>query len=305
MRALAFVVVALAACRPPFAPEPSLLVGTRLLAAAADPPEIAPGERTTVRVLAGSSAGAVDGARARFALCLAPKALTDANSVAAACAEEGPDVAQLGEGVEISFVAPGDACRRVGPDPPPVSGGQPPLRPRDPDETGGYALPLRVTLSDEPSVVGFALVRLRCNLASAPAEIARAFAAGYLPNRAPALSSLTVADVAGAPLDPAHLPRGRDVVLTAAFDEGAAETFLLYDAERSAIVEARESLRVSWYATGGRFATARTGRAPDEPPLPTDNRLALPDGVGPLTIVAVLRDGRGAASWTILPANIE
>jgi hypothetical protein len=297
--------LALAACQPPFSPEPSLLDRNRLLAVAADPPEVARGERTTLRALAGSPAGAVEGARARFALCLAPKALVDANSVAAACLEDGPDVAQLGEGAAITLAAPGDACRRVGPDPPPVAGGEDPLRPRDPDETGGYALPVRVTLSDDPMVVGFALVRLRCNLASAPAEIARAFAAGYVPNRAPALASVSARDGAGAPLDWGRLPRAAEITVEAAFADGAAERYLAYDPEANALVEAREALRLSWFGTAGRFATARTGRAPDEPPLPTANRLTLPDAPGPLTIVAVLRDGRGGVTWRVIDAAVE
>jgi len=51
MRAAAVAaVLALAACQAPFHPEPSLLVGDRLLAVAADPPEVAPGERTTVPI---------------------------------------------------------------------------------------------------------------------------------------------------------------------------------------------------------------------------------------------------------------
>jgi len=123
-------------------------------------------------------------------------------------------------------------------------------------------------------------------------------------NRAPSLAAIT-ARGSGVTLDWARLPRAAAIAVEAAFADGAAETYLAYDAERGALGEARESLRVSWFATAGRFAAARTGRAPDEPTLPTENQLTLPDAAGPLTVVAVLRDGRGAVTWRVIDAAVE
>ena len=71
---------------------------------------------------------------------------------------------------------PGDACKKFGPQPPDVERGKPALRPRDPDVTGGFYQPVRAKLeASDDEYVAFALERIRCRLANAPADVTAMF----------------------------------------------------------------------------------------------------------------------------------
>lgn len=75
------------------------------------------------------------------------------------------------------------------------------------------------------------------------------------------------------------------------------ETFPVYDIVGQALVDHRESMRVSWFATDGSFAHERTGR--DEGDLATDtsNRWTAPSSPGVVHLWVVLRDSRGGVDY--------
>jgi hypothetical protein len=100
---------------------------------------------------------------------------------------------------------PFEACTLFGPITPPVAKDQLPIRPRDPDITGGYYLPVRVSLwipeplrrpgmAGEDTLVGFELERIACGLANAPPGITRDFNATYTSNQNPHLAGVNLTD---------------------------------------------------------------------------------------------------------------
>ena len=154
------------ACRPELGDRESLVTRTRVLAVRGEPPEAKPGEVVAWTLLVASPNGPLATPIASWAFCATPKLLTENGAASAACLE-GDRVRPLAEGAPaIEAAIPGDACALFGPQ---VTSAD--LRPRDPDITGGFYQPLRVTVfdRDEPALA-FGLQRIRCALANAAAD---------------------------------------------------------------------------------------------------------------------------------------
>jgi hypothetical protein len=292
----ALVAAALTAgCNPTFSDRPSLVSGPRVLAVRGEPAEARPGTPIAYRVLVGGG----DDAAAAWSTCNVPKPLDENNVVAAGCLQAG-GLVPIGVGAEVTAPLPLKACQLFGPDPPPPMPGQPPLRPRDPDVSGGYYQPVRV---DVGGVIGFGLERITCNLAAAGAEIAVAYAQRYTANQNPTLLPLAAA-VAGAPVALDAIPAGARVTFTAAWPPESAEHYPIYDLTQQALVDHRESLRVSWFATAGSFAHDRTGRGEDELETSSDNDWTAPTDGGPVSLWVVLRDSRGGVVFDSRPLTV-
>lgn len=287
-----------AGCRPDFGARASRVTEPRLLAVQASPAEARPGETVQYRAVVALA----DGAPAlSWSTCANPKPATENNVVGSDCL--GKDVRAFGSlGPETSGVVPADACTLFGPDTPAPRPGEPPYRPHDPDVTGGYYLPVRVDMPGADTAI--ALERIRCNLVGASPEVARDFRERYVPNRAPHLLEVT-AQVDGSPVTLEALPTGATVTWSARWSgpedaEPSAETYVVYDVASQSLVERRESLRVSWYATTGDFAADRTGRGEDEPESFTENTWTAPAEPGPVQLWVVLRDARGGVDFLTL-----
>ncbi|MFO0630008.1 MAG: hypothetical protein U0325_30895 [Polyangiales bacterium] len=304
----ALVPLWLAACAPVLDDDSARVSAPRLLAARAEPAEVRPGETVRVTALVAGPSGAVPPPPS-WSLCLTRPSLASSSPVSEACRGDEPTAARpLGAGVFAAFTVPDDACARFGPDPPVGQGTA--LRPADPDSTGGYALPLRVRL---PDADGFATVRLRCNLSGVTREVSADFNARARPTQNPAIRA--VSRVRGAdeePLADAVTVRpGERLALRVAWPacdvapcEGA-EPYLRLDPVDRALTTARESLRVSWYGTAGRFDAPRTGRAGDDAVTSADNAWTAPATPGPVTLWVVLRDDRGGAAWRTFTADVR
>ena len=77
-----------------------------------------------------------------------------------------------------------------------------------------------------------------------------------------------------------------------------AEPYVYFDPLNRSLTDRREAMRVSWFATAGRFEHERTGRAEDEASeLSTDNTWTAPDESMELRLWVVLRDDRGGVGW--------
>jgi hypothetical protein len=202
-------------------------------------------------------------------------------------------VAPIAQSVlETDAVLPLDGCLEFGPDTPPSKPGEPPLRARDADVTGGYYQPVRLVLPPDDQAI--ALVRIRCNLPNASAQAAVAFAERYRDNNNP-LSSAIQLLVDGREVDPMQVPARTSVTLHIAWTEDQAEHFVVHDPSDDQLVDRTELLRVSWFTTGGDIPVVTTGRAEDDPTPDTQTQWLTPDsGMG--TLWAVLRDSRGGAS---------
>jgi hypothetical protein len=185
--------------------------------------------------------------------------------------------------------------------------GQPPTRPADPDTTGGFYQPVRATWNDA-GLVAFALERVTCNLANAPTAIATQYAMNYLPNNNPVLADLLF-DPAGpaaaplytagqtAPAGAATIAANQQVTLQADFSADSAETFLVWNVVTLTLDMQRESLRVSWFATGGSFDHDVTGRSQTDLQTFTQNVWHAPETPGPVYLWTVLRDDRGGIDF--------
>src|SRR5205814_408577 len=80
------------------------------------------------------------------------------NVVSRACIDGGPGLQPAGTGNPVTLTIPITACALHGPDTPPTKPGEPPLRARDADVTGGYYQPVSVRAGGQQAI---ALERLR------------------------------------------------------------------------------------------------------------------------------------------------
>jgi hypothetical protein len=279
------ICIFVAGCNPTFSERPSLVDSARVLAVRGEPAEARPGDNVNYTILVGGG----DDAQASWHYCNVPKPLDENNIVSAGCLNTGD---QFGTGEIAAAPIPLTACQLFGPDPPPQEPGKPALRPRDPDVSGGYYQPLRI---DVDNVSGFGLERITCNLASAGAEIAIQFAKSYTPNQNPTLNPLTIPDIAAK----------QKITLTASWPPESAESYPVYDLTSLSLINHREAMRVSWFATAGSFEHDRTGRDETEMETSTDNDWTAPDKPGPVTFWVVLRDSRGGVAFSTYNANVN
>jgi hypothetical protein len=273
----------LAGCNPTFPDRPSVVDSPRVLAVKGEPAEARPGNSVSYSLLVGGG----DDSGAAWAYCGAPKPLDENNIVAAGCLVAKNEMA-FGSGASASAALPQKACQLFGPDPPPQMPGQPPLRPRDPDVSGGYYQPVQILVDGQQA---FALERITCNLAAAGSEVSIQFGQEYTPNNNPTLIDLQ----ASAPLD--GIAAGSKVTFTAGWTDDSPESYPVYDLTQLVLVQHRESMRVSWFATAGSFDHDSTGRGEDEMETTTEDVWTAPKDAGPVTLWTVLRDSRGGVDW--------
>jgi hypothetical protein len=86
---------------------------------------------------------------------------------------------------------------------------------------------------------------------------------------------------------------------------GGAERFLNFDLSSQCLVDARESIDVAWFATGGAFDNDRTGRIDTDTTTTSDNGWQAPSSPGVVTLWVVLRDDRGGAGWAEYQLNVQ
>jgi hypothetical protein len=267
-------------CKPDLGDRSALVdVGPRVLAVRGEPPEVKPGQPATFDALVVGPDGTLAGAALEWAFCATPKALGNDDVVSPDCLAGGvvgvPAVAPV-----VQATVPGDACTLFGPDPPP--GG---FAPQPADETGGYYQPVRAIASGAP--ISFGEERVLCNLAAAPIDAARDYAMRYVPNKNPKLLPLAATQ------DLSHVAPGSRVVLTASWAAADAEAYVSFDVASQVVVDRREAMRVSWFASGGSLDSDRTGRAEGDTATSTDDGFTAPDAAGTVHLSLVLRDSRG------------
>jgi hypothetical protein len=320
-----------AGCKPNLGSPPSLIIKPRFLAVRGTPPEAAANGMVTYDALVVDTDGTVAGPLINWAQCLQPNPPANGNEVSINCL---PGQLGIDGGVitpddttypEPTFTAPlpSNSCTLFGPEAPPPMKGQPPQRPADPDTTGGFYQPVRAVWdSDVGPLVSFALERVTCNLANAPTSIATQFAMEYVPNNNPVLADLLF-DPAGvalplyaagqtSPAAAATIAANQLVTLQADFSADSAETFLVWNVVTLSLERQRESLTVSWFATGGSFDHDVTGHAggavtgdagqtdaatSDAGQTFTQNVWRAPETPGPVYLWAVLRDNRGGVDF--------
>ena len=221
---------------------------------------------------------------------------------------------------------PATVCQTFGPDQPAPKPGQPAGRPADPDPTGGYYQPVRILAPDAPDDRPYASfeARAHCNLAGASPARQREYDARYRLNQNPTLVSVALVDDGTAlpalETDPGAVTvvqAGAPLTLRASWpacpdpaaDCGGSESYVALDPATRVFVDHREELVVSWFATAGQFATAKTGRSEAEAlagaPDDTDNIWIAPPTPRDVHLWLVLRDDRGGVTWSSHHLQVE
>ena len=243
-------------------------------------------------------------------------------------------------------VIPKDVCQVFGPETPTQKTGEPALRPVDPDTTGGYYQPVRLLtqFSSNDSQYDVGVTRLLCKLAAgANQQQAAQFTRDYRPNQNPNIQQIavtrpsgetTVVDTAAEPASVTHGERLNfeitwpicpltancgDNICSAGEDltncpsdcqnfqgcEGS-EPYLSYDTVTQSLLNRRESIRISWYATDGNFEHDRTGRAESEADQPnSSNTWTAPDNAKIVRFWLVIRDDRRGVNWATFDMQIQ
>jgi hypothetical protein len=323
--AAAAALAAGAGCKPDLGAPISLVSGPRILAVRGTPPEAKEGAVVSFDLLAVDAGGTVASPAAAWALCREPRPPSETNAVSGACLAI-PDDAAMTPTFQTAITAadPNDpktsgACSIFGPLRPPTD---PTARPRDPDVTGGFYQPVRVSLPRDdggPALLAFQLQRIQCRLGNAPQSVSNELTNTYTPNVNPSLAALTLTADGGAPVALAPVPPGGGgggappptvaaggrVTFEASWAGETAETFPVYDLQTIALVSHREALRVSWFATDGLFEHDVTGRGEDDPELSTVNGWTAPAaGGGTVHLWLVLRDSRGGLDFAEFALDI-
>lgn len=280
MNRLLLLALAPLGCFPQFEDAPWLVTSPRLLAVRGDPAEAEPLSEVRFEALVASADGSSPAIE--WAFCLRPRTLAERNGVAPEClALEGEAIQPLSSATgEI----PIDACARFGPNPPPAEPDEPPLRAADPDVTGGYHLPVRASLD---GAIAFGFERLRCGLAGAPRDVFAEYQLRYSNNQNPEIEAVEI--------EPAEVTAGAEVTLRVRTSTASLEPYVQYDPAAGVLIDRQETAIVSWFASGGTFALARTGL--------TENRWIAPPEPGAIKMWFVLRDARGGVDW--LESEIE
>jgi len=310
--ALAIGAALLSACVPDIGDDTSLVSGARVLAIAADPPEVGEGDAVNLSALVASEAESGDAVS--YFSCRARKPLSELGPVAPSCLSgSGDTLVALGSGASVSSAIDRGACSVFGPRRPSAEPGQPAGRAADPDATGGFYQPVMAELPGQLAVLGG--VRLDCGLPSADREQVIEYNQRHRINQNPRIDRLealrgetwTEIVPAGAP---PRIGVGERLALRVHWAECAAderctgaETYVMYDTEATALVDRTETLLATWYATAGDFDAPRTeatGPAPE-----TENAWSAPAEPGPVRLWVVLRDGRGGVGYGVYRLEIE
>lgn len=273
-----FVGLALGACDGALDQRLAILDEPRVLAILAEPAEARPGATVAYSLVYGGPDGPIAVSPA-WAYCHAPKAPTEDNIVSADCLGEGALI-PLSTGEQITATLPADACFVYGPETKP--GG---FRPRDPDASGGYYQPIRAEIA---SVLAFGLSRIQCTLGNVSAEISRRYEREYVDNANPTLDPIAIA--------PASVGADTDVDLGASWPAAAAESYLYYEPVAQALVMRHESMRISWFATGGTIAVDASAVGELSSQRAVHTTWHTPASAGTAHLVVVLRDGRGGTA---------
>jgi hypothetical protein len=315
------------ACKPQVGSPISLIGGPAILAVKGEPAEVDPkAADPTVHyeALAVDLGGRVPGPTTDitspllWATCNQPKPPTESNSVSSACLDQDALPGTAGDSPDTySAPAPSDSCTLFGPLPPPPVGDQPPIRPRDPDVTGGYYLPVRLSLSvpeelrrvgmaTEDSIVGFQLQRIYCGLANAPGEFITKYGKEYTLNQNPVIASLMLQEPGSDPVEvppvsaggaPFPVASGQTVSLTASWPADSVESYPALDVLTQTLPNHYEAMRVSWYATAGSFEHDITGRSEFENTTTFADNTWTPGAPGLVHLWVVLHDSRGGTDF--------
>lgn len=275
--------IALCACGPSFDP-PELLNRTRLLAVAAEPPELGAGEKTTLRALVYPPKAAVT---LEWAYCTQATTTTAVAPTASDCIENetAPFLTPIGDGESIEFTMPAF---------PPTQFGLP-------DSSFGVYLPIRVRLKEKGVLVETGIYRLRYTLPIPGVMLPKnqnpkLLGLYQVPDTAPSTGPTTQ------PLDettPYPWDGKTPLKLRAALTDGSIETYQTVsgDLKNPTLKPANETIDFQWYGDTGKWSPPTTGPERPNTELALDPKKPAPATDRPIHIYIIARDERGGVAW--------
>ncbi len=323
----------LAACAPNLNDTTSSVSGPTVLAVQSSPAEAAASTSVTYTALVVGPGGALPSEPVQWSYCNYRNPLSNLGPVAAECVEPGNAALQpIGVGDSATGAIPTLACTNFGPNAPAATAAQPAGRPVDPDTTGGYYQPVSVFLpgASAAQIVVYEM-RLSCGFSGANQSAQGELGSRYHLNQNPAVASLTSNGGALAPdttraTNP--VAAGATVPLEVSWptcpladqcgdaicgpDEtvgscpgdcttphgcAGAERFVNFDLGSQSVLDQRESMQISWYATAGTFDDDSTGRTDSDTSVTSDNNWYAPSQTGTVHLWVVLHDARGGIGW--------
>jgi len=296
MRAL-LAILLLGACSNDFDP-PSLVTGLRVLAIQAEPPELAPGQTTTLTIL---RAGPLpDGTTFHWDWCQKPLQTGQSGTINPDCVQNqtADYLVPIGDGEQIQFTMPDVAFDK----------GQLGL----PDATLGLYLPLRVWISfpgdaaplnQNPLKVFY---RLRLHIAQFTAN-GQTIVNPSKPNQNPGLSGIFqeigpdggMTDLQLDENGVLEAKAGSKVTLRTYVTAGSDEPYLALSGDPSSmmLMPQTEEPRFFWYAAAGRYSEDVTGEPKPDTELDLgDGKHYAPTGE-PFDIWVVVHEERGGVAW--------
>ena len=269
---------AVAGCGNEFDPA-SFVDKLRLLAVEAAPPDLAPGQSTTLTATAVNPAGSAP--TITWDACLLPPPPATGQAVNQDCIalpEGDPLLVPFGQGASVPATMPMLSPSMVG----------------LPDQTNGVYLPVRVKLdADGGSLVAFYQLRIYLGALTPNA-----------PNQNPSLTGIFLVPEADAgaaeqiPLDdtnPTPVQENYQLHLRALVTPESQEPYVVFDGDPRTTPPrmVTETVRISWYATAGRFSDDVTGVDKPDTTLILDKH--LPPSGTTIDLWVVARDERGGS----------
>lgn len=341
---LALLLPLIAACNPVFDDRFSEVDSPRVLAVQSNPAQVAPKQTVQYQTLVVNTRGTVTDPQIDWSFCTQAKPVNELNDVAVACFGTSDNVQPFAMGATAKGKLPSVACRQFGPDIPVTMPGEPSARPTDADTTGGYYQPVILALHDSGQTLSsLAETRITCPLANSTGKQDEDYQRGTKSNENPQLSSVVVTSMGNAPLTdagdaaPLVVQHGTKIMLRASWPGcppkplcgdgmctsgetvvdcpedctnpvGCAgpEEYVYLDPAQGTLVDRRESMRVSWFATAGEFDDDHTGRLEEEyATTSSDNPWRAPATAGPISMWVVLRDDRGGVDFHSFQVQVE
>jgi hypothetical protein len=160
-------------------------------------------------------------------------------------------------------------------------------------------------MATEDTLIAFQLQRIYCGLAKASTDGIYDYGKRYKLNNNPTLNPLTLQLPGSDPValtsvsaggSAVKIPAGQTVSLVASWTPESVESYPAWDLLKQALLDHKEGMRISWYATGGSLDHDVTGRDETEADTFTDNTWKVGDP-GPAHLWVVLHDSRGGTAF--------
>lgn len=284
-------------CVPEFEDTPHLVESTRILAIRGIPAEARPNTEVRYEVLVASPSGTRT-VPLDYSYCTESRRAEERTGVSATCLV-GDSLVQITQSATLLS----EGCARFGPNAPPAMEGQAARRATDPDPSGGYYLPLQVSVPGEPETATFGFHRIRCDLAGATRKIFEAFEEGYEQNRHPQVAGLWASDKDATMSGNKKELSGQELItspgaslsLLLELRADSFENYVVYSAEEAALFDRKEGVRVNWYFSAG--SLEKFSQDMSQSAREANNTWTAPVEPGLVHGWLVVVDDRGGATW--------